>query len=126
MNTQILSYQIKPASHEVNQPIGVVLNQQVLKDQNRQFRGTGGVSQVNRSSGFSPAFQDTRTGNIYLSRFANGRLAPMHILDGLPEAMITKRTDSGQVSETLESLVAGFVCDGCFYTREQAAIAVKQ
>jgi len=125
MNTQLTSNQIQLANNMVNQQIGVVLNQQVLKDQNRQFRGTGGVSQKNRSSGFSPAFQDTKTGSIHLSRFANGRVAPMHILDGLPEKLITKCTASGHVTETVESIVAGFVCEECFYTREQAAKAVK-
>ncbi len=125
MNTPNVSNLIHTANHTVYQPIDGVLNQQVLKDQNRQYRGTGGVSQENRSSGFSPVFQDTKTRIIYLSRFANGRVAPMHILDGLPDVLITKRTTSGHVSETLKSVVAGFVCDGCFYTREQAAKAVK-
>ena len=125
MNTSMLSNQAKASNHAILQQSGEVMNQQVLRDQNQQYQGTGGISQENRSYGFSPAFQDTRTGTIYLSRFANGRVAPIHMLDGLPETLITRRTASGHVSKTLESVIAGFVCDGLFYTREQAAKAVN-
>ena len=125
MNTPMLSNQSEALPSAVRQQVRESLSEHVLKEQNQQYRGTGGVSQGNHSHGFLPAFQDTRTGTIYLSRFANGRVAPIHILDGLPETLITRRTASGHVSKTLESVIAGFVCDGLFYTREQAAKAVN-
>jgi hypothetical protein len=94
--------------------------------QNRCFEGTGGVSGENRSLGFLPAFADVLTGAVYLSRFADGRLAPMHLLEGLPEKAVERRDVNGRVTELKGSVVAGFVRDGQFYTREQAArIATK-
>lgn len=97
------------------------LTQQRLEDQNTRFKGNGGVSEENRSLGFMPAFADTQNGRIYLSRFADGRLAPMHILDGLPEQVVETRDPDGRVTKVKETIIAGFVRDGHFYTREQAA-----
>lgn len=94
---------------------------QQLQAQNQRFKGTCGISQENRSLGFLPAFVDTRDGKIYLARFADGRLAPMHLLDGLPETVIEKRDEYGKVIAVKDCVIAGFVRDGHFYTREQAA-----
>jgi hypothetical protein len=101
-----------------------LLTPQRIKEQNRYFKGTGGISQENGSSGFLPAFSDTRTGHVYLSRFADGRLAPMHLLDGLPSELVLSRNATGRVTAVKECVQAGFVKQGRFYTREQAAIAV--
>jgi hypothetical protein len=107
---------------EVSQP--KPLSDRALVDQNAHYQGTGGVSQGNRSAGFVPAFLDTETGEVYISRFANGAPAPIHLLAGLPASVVTKRTTSGGVLEVAASVIAGFVCQGAFYTREQAASAV--
>lgn len=108
-----------------NRQIGLMtLNS--LKQQNQRFKGTGGLSQENRSSGFLPAFSDTSTGTIYLSRFADGRLAPMHLLDGLPAEVVVDRSASGRVKAVKKTVVAGFVRDDQFFTREQAAAAVTK
>lgn len=88
-----------------------ILNHETLKKQNETLEGTGGVSAGNRHYGFRPAFLDCRSGTVYLSCFADGRPAPFHLLDGLPEAIHN-------------TLVAGFELKGRFYTREQAAILV--
>ncbi len=103
-----------------------LLTRETLEDQNRVFKGTGGVSDRNRSLGFMPAFQDTHTGTVYLSRFADGRVAPMHLLDGLPNEVVLQRTSAGRVRAVKASLAAGFVSGGRFYTREQAARVVMQ
>ena len=60
------------------------LSARTLRQQNRAFRGTGGVSAENRALGFAPAFLDTQTGAVYRACFADGRPAPMHLLEGLP------------------------------------------
>ena len=60
-----------------------VLNEKVLKRENVVHDGTGGRSQANSGLGFRPAFYDFATQRIYPSRFADGRLAPFHLLDGL-------------------------------------------
>ncbi|MEA3413017.1 MAG: hypothetical protein U9R74_15960 [Pseudomonadota bacterium] len=96
-----------------------------LATQNRAYRGTGGVSAGNSSHGFMPAFMDQTTGTAYLSRFADGRVAPMHVLGGLPEALVTDRDPNGRIVAVKDCIVAGFLLRGSFYTREQAARAVS-
>ena len=98
----------------------------VLAGQNRRFRGTGGVSRENRSLGFSPAFRDSCTGGVYLSRFANGTIAPVHLLDRLPDELVLSRNASGRVLKARCSVVAGFVREGRFYTREEASRAIAE
>ena len=101
-----------------------MLSVAVLKEQNKCFMRTGGRSQENRSEGFRPAFSDTKTGTVYPSCFADGRPAPMHMLDGLPSDVVVARNESGRVISVKDSVIAGFVKAGQFYTREQAAAAV--
>ena len=97
------------------------LTNKTLRQQNLAFQGTGGVSKNNRSQSFLPAFLDTATGIIYLARFADGRLAPIHLLDGLPQELVLSHNTSGKCTAIKSSVVAGFVRDRLFYTREQAA-----
>lgn len=96
-----------------------------LRRQNSLYRGRGGVSEENRACGFAPAFLDTETGSVYLSRFRNGRPAPVHTLDGLPEELIIARRPSGTVSAVKLSVMAGFVRRSRFYTRDEAASATR-
>jgi hypothetical protein len=92
-----------------------------LKAENGEYRDTAGVSEKNRRQGFYPAFWDGRTGAVHLSRFADGRLAPVHVLDGLPSELVAKRLQSGRVVAAVDSVVAGFVRQDRFYTRREAA-----
>lgn len=96
-----------------------------LRKENSIFAGTGGVSRGNRASGFLPAFYDAESGSVEVARFSNGALAPMHLLDGLPDAWVKRRCPSGQVIAVKDSVVAGFFRQGRFYTRDQAARAVR-
>lgn len=100
------------------------LTKRVLHQENLAFQGTGGVSSGNGAGGFLPAFLDTATGMVYLARYADGRLAPMHLLDGLPEELVVTRSTTGKVIAAKESVMAGFVRCDQFFTREQAAAAV--
>lgn len=97
------------------------LTKTVLRRENRNFRGTGGRSQENRSSGFLPAFLDADTQTIYASRFSDGRPAPFHLLDGLPDEVVVARHPCGRVCSVKPSVMSGFVRHGRFYTREEAA-----
>jgi hypothetical protein len=99
------------------------LTTETLRKQNLAFVGTGGVSEENRSSGFRPAFFDMASGCAALARFADGRPAPMHLLDGLPDEWVLERDAAGRVRAIKDSVIAGFVRNGIFYTREQAAAA---
>jgi hypothetical protein len=84
------------------------------------YRGTGGVSENNRGLGFQPAFIDRQSGAVHLSRFADGRRAPCHLLDGLPDELVIARDEQGRVTRVKGSVVSGFVHFGCFYTRDEA------
>jgi hypothetical protein len=92
-----------------------------IRRENLAFAGTGGVSPENRCRRFTPAFRDEDTGRVELSRYANGSLAPMHLIDGLPREWVCARDAVGRPAALKATVVAGFVRDGLFYTREQAA-----
>ena len=65
-----------------------------------------------QSGTMTPAFYDMESGNIFVSRYSDGRVAPIHIYDGLPSEII-ERADI--------NVISGFLKDGEFMTREQAA-----
>jgi hypothetical protein len=85
------------------------------------YRGTDGVSDNNRSLSFQPAFIDRDAGTVHLSRFPDGRLAPCHLLDGLPAELVLARNEQGRVMRVKAAVVCGFVQDGHFHTRDETA-----
>jgi len=97
------------------------MNARRLQRENRHFAGTGGRSQENRRCGFRPAFMDLDTQAVYASCFADGTPAPIHLLDGLPDEAVLTRDAAGRVRAAKTSIVAGFVLDTRFYTRDEAA-----
>lgn len=102
------------------------LTTMVLQQENDRFAGTGGRSEVNRDLGFRPAFFDCATCAIYVSRFRDGRIAPLHVLDGLPDDVVLVRADCGRVVVVKSSVISGFERNGYFYTRAAAARAVAE
>lgn len=90
-----------------------------LKTENERYAGTLGVSSNNRHLDFLPAFRDGASGRVELARFADGRQAPIHLLCALPPEWATQRDAHGQISAIHKRIVAGFVRDGVFYTRDQ-------
>ncbi len=97
-----------------------------LVEENQKFAGTGGVSEGNAHACFAPAFKDAETGQVELSCFRNGKPAPCHFLDGLPDDWIVKRDLHGRVVEVKETVVSGFVRLGRFFSRQEAADFVEQ
>ena len=95
-----------------------------LRKENLAYEGTGGVSAGNRAARFIPAFCDTATGRVEPSRLADGRLAPMHLLVGLPPEWVIARGDGNEVLALKSTVIAGFLHAGTFYTRAEAAQAV--
>jgi hypothetical protein len=93
-----------------------------LASENVRHRDSGGVSEHNRGLGFRPAFMDSETLKVYPSRFADGRPAPFHALDGLPDDVVLARHAGGRVAAVKASLVSGFLRAGRFYSRDQAAL----
>ncbi len=92
--------------------------------ENKGFQGTGGVSRGNRRFQFEPAFRDSDTGIVYQSCHADGSPATCHLLEGLPSSLAVERDGIGRITAVKSSVVAGFVREGRFYTREEAAQAV--
>ena len=101
----------------------VALDAIQLRRENVAFDGTYGISRNNGCLGFIPAFCDTETGRVEVARFANGRPAPMHLLEGLPQEWAVGRGIDGRICAVKHTVIAGFLRGGLFYTREQAAKA---
>lgn len=91
-----------------------------LLQENWRYQGTKAVSEGNRPHGFRPAFLDPATNIVYRSRYANGSLAAVHCLDGLPDEVVVSRDAAGRVLQTKPGLIPGFVHEGRFYSREEA------
>ena len=99
---------------------GQALTEAKLAVENACYRGTAGVSGGSRGLGLRPAFFDHATHTLYLSRFADGRVAPCHLLDGLPAELVLTRDASGHACSIRASVEAGFERSGHFYSRAQA------
>ncbi len=97
-----------------------------LKKRSAAYRGTGGTSAEARPEGFVPAFIDRDASQVYRSCFADGSPCPVHLLEGLPADLVARRDDAGHVQAVKSSVVAGFLRDGRFYTREQTARIVSE
>src|SRR5512138_463032 len=100
------------------------MNDSSLELENVRYSGTGGVSRENRRYGFRPAFMDLETAAVYLARFADGRPAPFHLLDGLPDELVLSRDAAGRVAEISSSVISGFEQQGPIYTPDEAAEAL--
>jgi hypothetical protein len=103
-----------------------MMTEKQLQHENVVHTGTSGRSQENTGLGFKPAFLDFQTQRVYPSRFADGRLAPFHLLDGLPDEVVVDRAASGRVVTAKATLISGFVRNGFFYTRAAAAKAARE
>jgi len=102
------------------------MTKQDLRRETLTYQGTGGVSAGNCGAGFRPAFLDTDTNTVYLSRFSNGEPAPFHLLDGLPDELVLRRNAAGKVDAVKSAIVSGFVRAGHFYSREEASYALAE
>lgn len=96
-----------------------------LAAENLRYANTGGVSENNRARGFIPAFLDTASGQVYRSRFPDGRPAPVHMLSGLPARLFIGGHSGGQ-NRMKDSVISGFLLEQAFYTRKAAAIALQR
>jgi len=88
----------------------------------QRFRTVAGAPRL----GFRPAFLDFETMRIHPARFADGRPAPFHTLDGLPDEVIVDRGASGRAVHAKASLVPGFERHGFFYTVRAAERACAE
>jgi len=96
-----------------------------MTKQSLAYRETGGASAKNRAFGFLPAFLDRESGRIQLSCDARGVPAAVHQFDGMPEEWVVERDHMGRPCAVKASIEAGFVREGYFFTREQAAQLIE-
>jgi hypothetical protein len=123
VQAQALGSEQQPAYGDQARRMRGALTELVLSHENELYAQTRGVSQANREFGWRPGYLNQATGEVELSRFADGRPAPIHILDGLPEHWVLERDADGHVVAAEPEIVSGFLRDGRFFTREQAARA---
>ena len=97
-----------------------------LHQENLRYQGSGGVSAENRCAGFVPAFLDASSGTTYRSRFADGRPAPIHVLECLPKHLLVRSAVSGCMVSAGHHLISGFLRDGKFFTRGEAADVIRE
>jgi hypothetical protein len=119
-------YQSAGWRSQENRTMGQALTSERLEHQTLDYDGTGGTSADNRTLGFAPAFRDSGSGQVFLSCLADGSLAPVHMLDGLPDELVLSRDEQGRVTSVRDSVVPGFVRAGHFYTRDEAAGIVQR
>ncbi len=126
MHTELVQMVIEitpPQEQERSRRLRGVLTELSLRDENVLYELSRGVSRNNAHLGFVPAYLNTATGEQVSARFADGSLAPIHVLDGLPEAWVSARDSEGHVTRTCSGLISGFIRNGRFYTREEASRA---
>ena len=117
---QLLTETVQPQESERSRRLLGALTQLSLRDENVLFAHTRGRSENNGHLGFVPGYRDSATGVLLVSCFADGSPAPVHLLDGLPQAWVVERDAAGHVTRACPDLVSGFIRDGRFYTREEA------
>ncbi len=96
-------------------------NQLAVTQESTPYQGTCGESAVACQHQFVPAFCNRADGRVELARLPNGKPAPMHLIAALPKTWASRCDERGNVLELIDSIVAGFVKNGRFYTREEAA-----
>ncbi|MEE4300733.1 MAG: hypothetical protein V2J24_14940 [Pseudomonadales bacterium] len=97
------------------------LSAQRIDAEHRHFVATVGVGTETVHPQRIPAFRDSRTGRIEISRFEDGRPAPMHLIEGLPDEWALAHDADGHIRVLKAEIACGFVCGGRFYTRAEAA-----
>ena len=96
------------------------MNHHMLQSEHQRYSGTHGISSAS-PSGFHPAFLDKQTGEIELARQEDGTPASCHMIDWLPREWASQVSADGRVCNLKGSVIAGFECEGVFYTRAEAA-----
>ena len=91
-----------------------------LKMQHSVDAGTHVESNTAGASGFRPACLDKATGRVEVARLRNGKPAPAHLIAWLPRQWAAAMQADGSIVRVREGIIAGYVRDGVFLTREQA------
>ena len=97
---------------------------EALRRRRRRGSRAGGFVGAGRVGKFVPAFSDRTTGAVYLSHFVDGRPAPIHVYETLPDALVIRRDAHHRPLALRADVISGFFSAGRFFTREQAARVV--
>jgi len=90
-----------------------------LGDEVKQFKGTGGISSENK---LTAGFRHKKTGEIFEAKDETGRNTSIHLLGGIPAKYVTEVDPRDGVTIAVSGdIEAGFIKDGKFLTREEAA-----
>lgn len=98
-------------------------NQAAVARASLAFRGSCGESEVACRHAFVPAFRNSRDGCVEIAKLADGNPAAMHLISHLPGEWAARCDAQGNVLELIAGIEAGFVRDGQFYSRAEAAAA---
>ena len=96
-------------------------DQFTVRAESDAYRGTCGESATACQHKFRPAFRNEADGRVELARLPNGNPAPMHLISALPREWALRCDEQGGVLQLVETVIAGFLREGRFYTRDEAA-----
>ena len=113
----LVEINVNPSESSMSRPN----DQLAVRTASNEYLGTCGESATAKNVKFLPAFRNPLDGRIERARFPNGQPAPMHLIGGLPQEWAVRCDEDGCVLEIGDDIEAGFVRDGQFYTREEAA-----
>lgn len=77
------------------------------------------ISFLDLAFGFLPAFRDLEDGRTHLASTQEGKIASMHILDGLPLEWAEEIDAYGRIISLRDGIMAGFMRGDQFYTLDQ-------
>lgn len=83
------------------------------------------ISFLDLAFGFFPAFRDLITGRTHLATNADGTIASMHVLDGLPREWADEIDETGQIISLKDGIMAGFIRGDSFFTLDDLRHSVK-
>lgn len=67
-----------------------------------------------------PAFLNTENDTVRISRYQNGKPAPIHISTFLPQSWLIDKRVGSRVPRIKDAVIPGFIIYGKFYSRSQA------
>jgi hypothetical protein len=83
------------------------------------------ISFLDLAFGFFPAFRDIMTGRTHLATNADGTIASMHVLDGLPREWADEFDTTGQIISLRDGIMAGFMRGDSFFTLDDLRHSVQ-
>jgi len=99
-------------------------HQQALQQQGAYYKFNGAVFS-DASFGFLPAFKNMHTQQTHLSTDADGNIAVMHLLDGLPDCWVDEKDADGRALTLRSGIVAGFMRNNEFFTLSEIIHGVR-